>query len=71
MDCSLSPALSPSACRLFFLEANCDWLIKTITEITKSNQLWTLATCRYMDHLEYALDDLDVCPNAGEKIIPK
>lgn len=45
MRCSLFVLVS-SVC-LFFLEANCDWLIKTITEITKSNQLWMLASCRY------------------------
>lgn len=52
---------------LFFLEANCDWLIKTITEITKSNKVWTLASCRYVDHLEYVLDDLGHLPERSRE----
>lgn len=56
------PTLCPfSVC--FLLEANCDWLIKTITEITKSNQVWTFASYRYVDHLEFRLDGLGIRPN--------
>lgn len=57
--------------RLFFLEANCDWLIKTIREITKSNQVWTVASCRYVNHLEFALGDLDFWRKAAKVIKQK
>lgn len=70
LDSPLHPlSLSLSRCAslcLFFLEANCDWLIKTITEITKSNQVWTLASYRYADHLEYALNGFGIRPNAAD-----
>lgn len=47
----------------FLLEANCDWLIKTITAITKSNQVWAFASHRYVDRLEYKLDGVGIRPH--------
>lgn len=38
----------PFLCFFFFFEANCDWLIKIITEITETNQLRMFVSCRYV-----------------------
>lgn len=66
-----SAHIKPLSLSPFFLEGNCDWMIKTIPEITKSNQVWTSASCRYVDHLEYMLDGVGICPNTAEQIRPK
>ena len=66
VNVSTHPPPSFSLCPFsvcFLLEANCDWLIKTITAITKSNQVWAFTSHRYVDRLEYKLDGVGIRPN--------
>lgn len=54
----------------FSLSRLIDWLIKPITEITKSNQVQTSATCRLVEKQEY-VGGAGTRPNAAEQIRPK
>lgn len=43
-------------------------MIKTITEITKSNQAQTPATCRLVDNQQWVVEGSGTCPNATQQI---
>lgn len=67
----LSLCLPISSFYFFFsLSRLIDWLIKPITEITKSNQVQTSATCRLVEKQEY-VGGAGTRPNAAEQIRPK
>lgn len=58
---------------LFFLPltANCDWMIKTITEITQSNQAVDVCHMQARGQPGISGGRFSCCPNALEEIRPK